>query len=173
MPPDHGAMGGRQQSADLKDDPLVARGEAAMMRQRDRSNIKDRQDAAGGGQAVPKMQASEQAKQPEPKIVPLSAVKRRALASKKVTIDLMVLYTSKVAAKYVEVRPDLIALSIEQGNESFANSDLGNVKLRLVHDELIDYDETDGEHFNHLYRMVDGEGAAQREARRHRGAHRR
>jgi hypothetical protein len=27
-----------------------------------------------------------------------------------------------------------------------------------VHDELIDYDESDGEHFNHLYRMVDGEG---------------
>ena len=41
--------------------------------------------------------------------------------------------------------------------------------------QLIDYDETAGDHFDHLYRMVDGswavqgiEQAAQRQARRHR-----
>ena len=38
MPPDHGAMPARPQSADVKDDPLVARGEGAMMRPQDRSN---------------------------------------------------------------------------------------------------------------------------------------
>ena len=27
-----------------------------------------------------------------------------------------------------------------------------------MHDEMINYDESDGEHFNHLYRMVDGDG---------------
>ena len=156
MPPDHGAMGAKraQQSADAKDDPLVARGEGDMMRPREKSKLRDQQDATGSeGQA--KTGASQQAK---PKIVPLPLVKRRAMAAKKITIDLMVLYTSKVAAKYIEVRPDLIALSVEQANEFFANSGLGNVNLRLVHDELIDYDELDGEHFNHLYRMVDGEG---------------
>ena len=156
MPPDHGAMGAKraQQSANAKDDPLVARGEGDMMRPRDKSKLRDQQDAIGGeGQG--KSEASQQAK---PKIVPLPLAKRRAMATKKITIDLMVLYTSKVAAKYVDVRPDLIALSVEQGNKSFANSGLGNISLRLVHDELIDYDESDGEHFNHLYRMVDGEG---------------
>ena len=160
MPPDHGSMragGAQPTSADVKDDPLVARGEAAMMRPRDKSKLKDQQDAFGG-QALPKTERSQQAKQAAPKIVPLPAAKRRALAAKKATIDLMVLYTSKVASKYIEVRPDLIALSVEQANESFANSGLGNITLRLVHDEPIDYDESDGEHFNHLYRMVDGEG---------------
>jgi hypothetical protein len=157
MPPDHGAMGsGRAQpSADLKDDPLVARGEGAMMRSRDKSKLKDVQDSIGGEAAAKK--AAAPAKE-VPKVVPLNLAKRRAMAAKKVTIDLMVLYTSKVAQKYVEVRPDLIALSVEQANESFANSGLPNVNLRLVHDELVDYDESDGEHFNHLYRMVDGEG---------------
>jgi len=71
----------------------------------------------------------------------------------------MILYTNRVASKYVDVDTDLIALSIEQANESFANSGLGNIKLRLAHSQLVDYDESNGEHFNHLYRMVDGEGA--------------
>jgi hypothetical protein len=159
MPPDHGAMGsGRAQpGADLKDDPLVSRGEGAMMRPRDKSKLKDVQDSTGSD-AASKKAAAAPAKQAA-KIAPLNLAKRRAMAAKKVTIDLMVLYTSKVAQKYVEVRPDLIALSVEQANESFANSGLPNVNLRLVHDELIDYDESEGEHFNHLYRMVDGEGA--------------
>jgi hypothetical protein len=70
----------------------------------------------------------------------------------------MVLYTGKVASKYIDINADLIALSIEQANESFVNSGLGNIKLHLVHRQQIDYDESDGEHFNHLYRMVDGVG---------------
>jgi hypothetical protein len=159
MPPDHGAMASSraQPGTELKDDPLVSRGEAAMMRNRDKSDLKDRQDAIGGAAAT-KMAGSQQAKPAAPKIRPLSASKRRAMAKKKVTIDLMVLYTPNVASKYIEVQPDLIALAIEQANESFDNSGLSNVNIRLVHSEPIDYDESDGEHFNHLYRMVDGEG---------------
>ena len=155
MPPDHGAMGSRQrgaQPADVKDDPLVARGEGVAMRGDDRANRQDRQDASGVGPA-PAGPTSAQ-----PKIIPLSAAKGRALAAKNVTIDVMILYTGRVAAKYVDVDSDLIALSIEQANESFANSGLGNIKLRLAHSQLVDYDESSGEHFNHLYRMVDGEG---------------
>jgi metallopeptidase family M12-like protein len=155
MPPDHGSMPAQPQSADVKDDPLVARGEGAMMRPRDRSNLKDRQDSIGGV-TLPKLEAA-----PDPaqaKIQPLPAAKRRAMAAKEITIDLMVLYTSKVFSKYIDIDKDLIALSVEQANESFANSGLRKIKLRLVHSQLIDYDESDGEHFNHLYRMVDGEG---------------
>jgi len=79
MPPDHGSMragGAQPTSADVKDDPLVARGEAAMMRPRDKSKLKDQQDAFGG-QALPKTERSQQAKQAAPKIVPLPAAKRR------------------------------------------------------------------------------------------------
>ena len=157
MPPDHGTMRARaaaQPNADVKDDPLVARGEAAMMRPQDRSDIKDRQDLLG---AAPKAAAPTGAPAPA-KITPISQAKRRALAAKKINIDVMVLYTSNVVTKYVEIEKDLIALTIEEGNESFRNSGLSNVRLRLVHSQQIDYDETDGEHFDHLYRMVDGVG---------------
>jgi hypothetical protein len=154
MPPDHGAMGSRRSGAlptDVKDDPLVARGEGVAMRGDDRANRQDRQDAIGSAPAPAPASAPA-------KITPLSAAKQRALAAKKITIDVMILYTNRVAAKYVDVDTDLIALSIEQANESFANSGLGNIKLHLAYGQLVDYDESNGEHFNHLYRMVDGEG---------------
>jgi hypothetical protein len=73
------------------------------------------------------------------------------LAAKQITIDVMVLYTGKVASKYLDVDKDVALHSIEEANASFVNSDIGNVKLRLVHSQRIDYDESQGEHFNHLY----------------------
>jgi hypothetical protein len=156
MPPDHGAMGARgasPQQVDLKDDPLVARGEGAPMRAKDRARATERQDAIGTAPPVAAGQSGA-----EPSIVPLSPTRRRQLAAKKITIDVMVLYTGRVASKYIDVEKDLIVMAIEQANGSFANSELDNIKLRLVHHEQIDYDESNGEHFNHLYRMVDGEG---------------
>jgi hypothetical protein len=93
-----------------------------------------------------------------PSVAPLSLAERRALAAKQITIDVMVLYTGKVASKYLDVDKDVALHSIEEANASFVNSDIGNVKLRLVHSQKIDYDESQGEHFNHLYRMVDGVG---------------
>jgi metallopeptidase family M12-like protein len=163
MPPDHGSMPAQgaapPQGADVKEDPLVSRGEGAMMRPRDRSNLEDRKDSIGG---VAPQTAVTSDNTAQPKIVPLAAVKRRAMGTKKITIDLMVLYTSKVVSKYIDIDNDLIALAIEQANGAFTNSGLGNIKLRLVHRESIDYDESDGEHFNHLYQMVDGVGAFSR-----------
>jgi hypothetical protein len=52
-----------------------------------------------------------------------------------------------------------LALVIEEANDTFKNSGLGNIHLRVVHTQLVDYDEGDGKHFDHLYRMVDGVGA--------------
>jgi len=154
MPPDHGSIhqpGTTQApSVDLKDDPLVARGEGAILRRQDRSISSDRQDALGH---VPSPTDSA-----PPKILPMSVAKRRVLAANRITIDLMVLYTSKVVSKYIDVDADLVHLAVEQANQSFTNSGLGNIKLHVVYQQLVDYDESDGEHFNHLYRMVDGEG---------------
>jgi len=157
MPPDHGAMRSRA-AADVKDDPLVMSGEAATMRPRDRSNIKDRQDLIGGPAQPKAFVPPPVATPPQAKIVPMTAAKRRELAAKKITIDVMVLHTPKVVSKYVDIEKDLIALTIEEANESFRNSGLANIRLRLVHSQPIDYDESDGEHFDHLYRMVDGAG---------------
>ena len=76
------------------------------------------------------------------KIPPISATKRRELAARQVMIDIMILYTPKVARKYVDLETDLIALSIEQANESFASSGLGHIKLNLVHDQEVNTSRT-------------------------------
>jgi peptidyl-Asp metalloendopeptidase len=70
----------------------------------------------------------------------------------------MLLYTKNAAAHYIGDPADLLELAIEQANDTFRNSALGNIKLRLVHTGEVDYDESDGDHFTHLYRLVDGEG---------------
>jgi hypothetical protein len=153
MPPDHGSThphgAGPTTTTDVRDDPLVRSGEGAALRVHDQSSPPDRQYALGepaaGGST-------------SPQIAPISAARWRALSAKPITIDLMVLYTPHVASKYLDVDTDLIHLAVEQANESFANSGVGNIKLRVVYQQLVDYDESDGEHFNHLYRMVDGEG---------------
>ncbi len=93
-----------------------------------------------------------------PSVRPFSQVERRALEAKKITIDLMILYTKKAETRYIISLAELVARAVEETNGSFRNSGLENISLRLVHTQLLDYDETDGEHFEHLYRMVDGVG---------------
>jgi hypothetical protein len=95
---------------------------------------------------------------PEPKVTPLSDAQRKALEAKKVTIDVMLLYTNNVGKHYVREPSDLMALAIEQANQTFRNSGVGNVSLRLVHSEAIDYQESEADQFDTLYRMVDGTG---------------
>jgi hypothetical protein len=53
---------------------------------------------------------------------------------------------------------DLLELAVEQANETFRNSAIPNVSLRLVHAEAVDYDEADAAKFDTLYRLVDGDG---------------
>ncbi len=93
---------------------------------------------------------------PEPAVAPFPDAERQALEAKKITIDLMILYTKNAAKHYVRDPADLLALGIEEANQTFRNSGLGNISLRLVHSEAIDYDEAGADQFDHLYRMVDG-----------------
>ena len=86
---------------------------------------------------------------------PLSLERREELAAKKVSIDVMVLYTRKAASKYPDIETDLIEHAIAEANLSFVNSGIGNIGLRLAHSQEIGYVES-GEHFEHLYHMVDG-----------------
>jgi Metallo-peptidase family M12 len=96
---------------------------------------------------------------PPPDIKPLQEIERKRLEARDITIDLMLLYTRKPAGRYISDPADLLALAVEQANETFRNSGIPNVKLRLVHTQLVDYDETGGEHFDHLYNLVDGKVA--------------
>src|SRR5262249_39229345 len=66
---------------------------------------------------------------------------RRELEAKKVIIDLMMLYTKRAESRYLQGPKDVIELAVEQANEAFRNSGIPNVNLRLVHAQLIDYDE--------------------------------
>jgi peptidyl-Asp metalloendopeptidase len=93
-----------------------------------------------------------------PVVKPFPDTQRQALEAKKIEIDLMMLYTKRAASHYVRDPADLLAMGVEQANDAFRNSGLGNISLRLVHTQAIDYDETEGDHFEHLYRMVDGVG---------------
>jgi hypothetical protein len=90
---------------------------------------------------------------------PFTDKKRRALEAKPITIDLMMLYTKRAAGRYLQSPADMIELAVEQANATFRNSGIPNVKLRLVHTQLIDYDEADAKKFEHLFRMVDGIGS--------------
>ena len=102
---------------------------------------------------------SEAEPSPPAAIKPFSDAERRALEAKKIVIDLMILYTKKAESHYMRGPADIIELAVEQANQSFRNSGIGNVSLRLVHMQAIDYDEGDALQFDHLYRMVDGVGA--------------
>jgi hypothetical protein len=94
----------------------------------------------------------------EPAVPAFSDTERAALEAKDFTIDVMLLYSSNVAEHYVRDPADLLALAIQETNETFKNSGLGNVKLRLVHTQVVDYDASEDDQFTHLYTMVDGLG---------------
>ena len=75
-----------------------------------------------------------------------------------VNIDVMVAYTKKAASYYGDIQRELIDLSMEEANQSFRISNLGNVKLRLVHAYETNYIE-EGGHFDHVWRLADkGDG---------------
>jgi hypothetical protein len=152
MPDEHAPMPARMRNNDpnLRDDPLIQQGAASMLRPL----------PAG----LPP--AALQAKRQQPKMAAtnvgkaLPARTRTPSHGHDIVIDVLIAYTKKTARNYSDVKRELVDLAIEEGNESFRMSNLGNIKLRLVHTYETDYDEDQGgEHFDHLYRMVDkGDG---------------
>jgi hypothetical protein len=134
MPQEHAAMRADPRiDPSLRDDPLVRHGDA--------SGLKARPPAVKAEPA------------PTAKVLPA-----RAAASRDVTIDVIVAYTRKAAGYYSDVKRELVDLSIEEANNSFRVSNLGNVKLRLVHTYQTDYVE-EGQHFDHVWRFADkGDG---------------
>ena len=137
MPQEHAPMSqGARDDPALRDDPLVRQGDA--------SSVK------------PKIAA------PSPAAKPTQAARQTvapaAPPGTDVTIDVIVAYTRKAASSYADVKRELVDLSIEEANNSFRMSNLGNIKLRLVHAYQTDYVEQ-GAHFDHVWRFADkGDG---------------
>ena len=134
--------------------------EHAPMAQRGRHDFARRSARAAGRSQQPQEEGGSEA---------ATARRRRSAAGgsgqqeppplgKDVTIDVIVAYTKKAASHYTEVKRELVDLSIEEANHSFRSSNLGNVKLRLVHTYETDYVEK-GAHFDHVWRFADkGDG---------------
>ena len=95
---------------------------------------------------------------PTPKIETLSPEQLEALEAKKVVIDVMMLYTKRAASHYMMEPEDVLELTFERVNDTFRNSGIGNVSIRLVHAQEVDYNEQGSEEFIDLYHMVDGDG---------------
>jgi hypothetical protein len=137
MPPEHAAMTPRLRRDDpnLRDDPLVRQGDASMLKH-PISGFMHPSDAKP----------------------PAAEVQGGNSSSKEIVIDVIVAYTRKVASNYTDVKRELVDLSIEEANQSFRESGIGQVKLRLVHAYQTDYVE-EGTHFDHVWRFADkGDG---------------
>jgi peptidyl-Asp metalloendopeptidase len=93
-----------------------------------------------------------------PKVEPISPDQVKALEAKKVVIDVMMLYTKRAASHYMIKPEDVLELAFERVNDTFRNSGIENVSVRLVYTRAVDYDEQGSEEFVDLYRMVDGDG---------------
>jgi Metallo-peptidase family M12 len=137
MPQEHAPMPARLRSDDpnARDDPLVNQGDASLLR-----------PLTLGMRPAQKAQ-QKQVVAPPP-----------ASGAADIVIDVIIAYTRKAAANYTDIKSELVDLSIEEGNESFRMSGLGNIKLRLVHAYQTDYVE-EGAHFDHVWRFADkGDG---------------
>jgi hypothetical protein len=144
MPSEHAPMSARVRGSDpsLGGDPLVQQGEAKTLRRL----------VTGSKPSWLRGLSLKTAS-----LLPFKNRQAKARAtpsSKDVVIDVMVAYTRKAAANYTDIKRDLVDLAIEEANESFRLSKLPHIKLRLVNAYETDYVEQ-GEHFEHLYRMVD------------------
>jgi hypothetical protein len=139
MPLEHAPMVPRTRADDptLRDDPLVQQGDASSVR------------PGKGGAPAPSVAPEKDA------TAPAAPAKSDA---KDITIDVIVAYTRKAASNYADIKHELIDLAIEEANESFRISDLGQIKLRLVHAYETSYVE-EGSHFDHVWRFADkGDG---------------
>jgi hypothetical protein len=152
MPPEHASTPSRLRTNDrnLRDDPLIQQGDASVlrslipgMRPAAQSQDEDKRQKTAAAIAGTKGSAMKMPK---------------ADSGKDITINVIVAYTKKVASSYADVRRELVELAVEEANQSFRNSNLGYLKLKLVHSYQTDYVE-EGEHFNHLWRFADrGDG---------------
>ncbi len=76
-----------------------------------------------------------------------------------VVITVLFVYSKAVASLYENIDNDLIALAVQQSNESFRLSKIGNVRLEVAGTYQSDYEEGDANLYNHLWRLADkGDG---------------
>ncbi len=127
LPPDHGAASkAMMRKMNMHTDPLVDQGDASMMQP--------------------------QSAHPNAPSLPMSKPEDHAGAAKDATITLIVAYTKKAASHYDDIKKDLLDVAVAEANQSFRDSGIDNVHVKLVHAYETDYVEK-GSHFDHVYRF--------------------
>ena len=160
MPQEHAPMPARMRANDpnLSDESLTKQGDASVLRALTAGMRPPGQRSPAADQKAQQLAAV-----PPPKAAPAKDKGERPVVksgppSKDVVIDVIVAYTKKAASHYADIKRELIGLAIEEGNEAFRQSNLGNIKLRLVHAYQTGYVEK-GTHFDHVWRFADkGDG---------------
>jgi hypothetical protein len=145
MPQEHASAPPRLRANDpnLRDDPLVNQGDASILR-----------SAAAGARLPASLPQDAQ----EMKQQPGRSTAKDGAQPGDIVIDVIVAYTKKAAGNYADIKRELVELAVEEANESFRVSNLGHIKLRLVHAYETDYVE-EGAHFDHVWRFADkGDG---------------
>jgi hypothetical protein len=164
MPDEHAPVSSssrmRSDDPNLRDDPLVQQGDASVLRSlvqppsTQRPPVPARKDQLAFAPLPKATTPADKTRKPAPQ-----DTAKAGQPPKDVVIDVVVAYTKKAASNYGDVRQELVELAIEESNESFRNSGLGHVKLRLVHAYQTNYDETGAGHFDHVWRFADkGDG---------------
>jgi hypothetical protein len=132
MPPEHPPMSQRMRAdhPSLRDDPVAERGDASIVRPAIAMDL------------------------PVMKVLPGAATLGGAAPAKDIVINVIVAYTKKAAGNYADIEHQLVDLAIEEANQSFRNSNLAQIKLKLVHAYETDYVE-EGTYFDHVWRFAD------------------
>lgn len=139
LPPEHAPMSGSQmRDMGIKKDPLVGQGDASMLRN-PKTDLRNQEDAREGERHA---------------VIGPGAISgghfKNADDWPRIVISVLVAYTKSAALFYSDIERDLVALAIEDANQSFRNSGVGNVELELVHTYQTDYVEA-GSHFDHVF----------------------
>lgn len=140
------------QGATILIDEMARTGEAvAALDGKRRHNSRDAAEGSSSAQVSPSVPALASA--------PSTRSAAAGPASAHMPISILVAYTRRAASHHTNIRADLIALAVEQTNQSFRASGIDNVTVELAHAVEVDYDEAEANHYNHLWRMVDwGDG---------------
>ncbi len=153
LPAEHAPMNPEQmQKMNMRDDPLVKQGDASMMMGTPRvmtgSTGPERGDTRNLEDAPLSHAASRIAVSPTQ-----SKKHKRARNRKPVTITLLVAYTKQAAGHYSNIATDMIALAVEDANQSLINSGIGHVRLKVVATHETNYVES-GSHFDHVFQLL-------------------
>lgn len=81
--------------------------------------------------------------------------RQEPVTNSSVLISVLFLYTTNASLYYSDITKDLVELAVEQTNQTFRNSGVENVRIRLAGSHHVDYRENNDNLFTHLWRLAD------------------